>query len=53
VNTYTYLDLTPLGRQAHVTQFSLHDAYASQQQQVGSVGRRPALPMIALAVGRK
>jgi predicted dithiol-disulfide oxidoreductase (DUF899 family) len=29
VNTYTYLDLTPLGRQAHVTQFSLHDAYAS------------------------
>lgn len=29
VNTYTYLDLTPLGRQAHVTQFSLHDTYAS------------------------
>ncbi|MCW2888321.1 MAG: hypothetical protein QOE54_4052 [Streptosporangiaceae bacterium] len=29
VNTYSYLDLTPLGRQAHVTQFSLHDAYAS------------------------
>jgi predicted dithiol-disulfide oxidoreductase (DUF899 family) len=29
VNTYTYLDLTPLGRQAHVTQFSLHDAYTS------------------------
>jgi predicted dithiol-disulfide oxidoreductase (DUF899 family) len=29
VNTYAYLDLTPLGRQAHVTQFSLHDAYAS------------------------
>jgi predicted dithiol-disulfide oxidoreductase (DUF899 family) len=29
VNTYTYLDLTPLGRQAHVSQFSLHDAYAS------------------------
>lgn len=29
VNTYTYLDLTPLGRQAHVTQFSLHDVYAS------------------------
>jgi predicted dithiol-disulfide oxidoreductase (DUF899 family) len=27
VNTYTYLDLTPLGRQAHVAQFSLHDAY--------------------------
>jgi predicted dithiol-disulfide oxidoreductase (DUF899 family) len=29
VNTYSYLDLTPLGRQAHVTQFSLHDTYAS------------------------
>jgi predicted dithiol-disulfide oxidoreductase (DUF899 family) len=29
VNTYSYLDLTPLGRQAHVTQFSLHDAYTS------------------------
>lgn len=29
VNTYTYLDLTPLGRQAHITQFSLHDAHAS------------------------
>jgi predicted dithiol-disulfide oxidoreductase (DUF899 family) len=27
VNTYNYLDLTPLGRQAHVTQFKLHDAY--------------------------
>ncbi|WP_433363950.1 DUF899 domain-containing protein [Actinoplanes sp. CA-142083] len=27
VNTYTYLDLTPLGRQSHVTQFALHDAY--------------------------
>jgi predicted dithiol-disulfide oxidoreductase (DUF899 family) len=27
VNTYTYLDLTALGRQAHVTEFSLHDAY--------------------------
>jgi predicted dithiol-disulfide oxidoreductase (DUF899 family) len=29
VNTYSYLDLTPLGRQAHVTQFSLHDSYES------------------------
>ena len=27
VNTYTYLDLTPLGRQSHVTQFALHDTY--------------------------
>jgi len=27
VNTYTYLDLTPLGRQAHVTEFKLHDEY--------------------------
>jgi predicted dithiol-disulfide oxidoreductase (DUF899 family) len=29
VNTYNYLDLTPLGRQAHVTEFSLHDAYGT------------------------
>ena len=29
VTTYTYLDLTPLGRQAHITKFSLHDQYAS------------------------
>lgn len=29
VTTYTYLDLTPLGRQAHITKFSLHDEYAS------------------------
>jgi predicted dithiol-disulfide oxidoreductase (DUF899 family) len=27
VNTYSYLDLTPLGRQSHVTQFPLHDTY--------------------------
>jgi predicted dithiol-disulfide oxidoreductase (DUF899 family) len=27
VNTYTYLDLTPLGRQSHVTEFALHDTY--------------------------
>jgi predicted dithiol-disulfide oxidoreductase (DUF899 family) len=27
VNTYSYLDLTPLGRQSHVTQFALHDTY--------------------------
>lgn len=29
VNTYSYLDLTPLGRQAHVTQIPLHDTYPS------------------------
>lgn len=29
VTTYTYLDLTPLGRQAHITKFGLHDEYAS------------------------
>ncbi len=29
VTTYAYLDLTPLGRQAHVTEFRLHDGYAS------------------------
>lgn len=29
VNTYSYLDLTPLGRQAHVTQIPLHDTYTS------------------------
>ncbi|MER7243241.1 DUF899 domain-containing protein [Kribbella sp. NPDC000426] len=29
VTTYHYLDLTPLGRQAHVTEFSLHDAYGA------------------------
>ncbi|MDT7799045.1 MAG: hypothetical protein QOI78_2478 [Actinomycetota bacterium] len=32
VNTYSYLDLTPLGRQAHVTQFALHDTYGSGAQ---------------------
>jgi predicted dithiol-disulfide oxidoreductase (DUF899 family) len=30
VNTYSYLDLTPLGRQAHVTQFRLHDTYEDE-----------------------
>ncbi len=29
VNTFTYLDLTPLGRQIHITQIALHDSYAS------------------------
>lgn len=27
--TYAYLDLTPLGRQTHITKFGLHDDYAS------------------------
>lgn len=27
VATHTYLDLTPLGRQRHITEFPLHDAY--------------------------
>jgi predicted dithiol-disulfide oxidoreductase (DUF899 family) len=28
VNTYAYLDLTPLGRQIHVTEVGFHDCYA-------------------------
>jgi predicted dithiol-disulfide oxidoreductase (DUF899 family) len=29
VGTYTYLDLTPLGRQLHISEFSHHDSYDS------------------------
>jgi predicted dithiol-disulfide oxidoreductase (DUF899 family) len=29
VNTYNYLDLTPLGRQTHITQIQFHDSYES------------------------
>jgi predicted dithiol-disulfide oxidoreductase (DUF899 family) len=29
VNTYNWLDLTPLGRQIHVTEVKLHDSYES------------------------
>jgi predicted dithiol-disulfide oxidoreductase (DUF899 family) len=29
VNTYTYLDLTPLGRQEHITKIDFHDSYGS------------------------
>jgi predicted dithiol-disulfide oxidoreductase (DUF899 family) len=30
LGTYRYLDLTPLGRQRHVTEFPHHDAYATK-----------------------
>ncbi|WP_410586130.1 DUF899 domain-containing protein [Amycolatopsis sp. lyj-23] len=36
VTTYRYLDLTPLGRQAHVTEFALHDTYGSAAQAGGT-----------------
>ena len=29
VNTFNYLDLTPLGRQIHITDINFHDCYAS------------------------
>ncbi|MFL6179743.1 MAG: DUF899 family protein, partial [Actinomycetes bacterium] len=29
VNTYNWLDLTPFGRQIHVTEVKLHDSYES------------------------
>jgi predicted dithiol-disulfide oxidoreductase (DUF899 family) len=29
VNTFNYLDLTPLGRQIHITDIKFHDSYAS------------------------
>jgi len=30
LGTYRWLDLTPLGRQRHVTEFPYHDAYDQQ-----------------------
>ncbi|OBF30505.1 hypothetical protein A5724_23520 [Mycobacterium sp. ACS1612] len=42
VNTFNYLDLTPLGRQIHITEIGFHDSYASKVSNGCATGIRPA-----------